>query len=385
MQTDPLDSGSVSRVQDQIGLPLSLIERLAEGVAVVDLQGQFLILNRAAAGLFGLSEATRSLEGARMGSPVYRENEREPLPPEEWPLARVLSGEAVACDILRVEHPRDGGESWVSAQCFPLLDANDALVGAAAIFTELTPQRFQERPLQKPSGSGDGHSTLKTISRDLAHELNQPLTTISLYARGCIRRVKSGWREEDEMLEALEAIHEQALRAGDLIRRAREFSPWAPLQTTHMNLNTVLRDMEESARSRAFHGGCSFEIHAEPDLPDCAVDLSRIQDLLWRVTELGIDAARVASDSPVVVWSTHAHDEMVELRITGSATHVPTATEILAGAKATESALCLTICRRIAEELGGRIEFHGDEHGGMHAQLLLPISSEVHGHDARAK
>lgn len=369
MHTDHSNTDPSGRIADQIGLPLPLIERLPIGVAVTDAEGRFLILTRRSVELLGLPEVVRSVEELQAGPPVYLLDGKAPATLEERPLARVLAGEGPVSGILRVK--LDGAERRIFAECFPLFDDAGELAGAAATYSPM-----DRAASVAPAGE------LHTISRDLAHELNQPLTTISLYSRGCIRRLRNDGSEDEEMLEALEAIHAQSLHAGDIIRHAREVSPWGALQLESRNLNSLLLEMKESAEDRAAEAGCALEVELDPDLPACLVDSERIRHLLWRFTDLGLQAVRAAESDRILRWSTSKERDMVEVRISETVSgslgldHAP-----FDESKA-QRALSLTICRRIADEHGGRIDLDRDPVGSR-VRLILPVSSEVQEHDER--
>lgn len=64
------------------------------------------------------------------------------------------------------------------------------------------------------------------LAADIAHEVNQPLAAITNYAKACERLLGSSAAGQPEtrtdVQEALRQIADQALRAGDSIRRLRE-------------------------------------------------------------------------------------------------------------------------------------------------------------------
>ncbi|VAW55894.1 hypothetical protein MNBD_GAMMA07-988 [hydrothermal vent metagenome] len=61
------------------------------------------------------------------------------------------------------------------------------------------------------------------MAAGIAHELNQPLAAISLYLQGCIRRCESNVLNKQEVLYAIKAANEQAMRAAGIIRRIKGF------------------------------------------------------------------------------------------------------------------------------------------------------------------
>src|SRR5512139_267864 len=60
------------------------------------------------------------------------------------------------------------------------------------------------------------------MAASLAHEVNQPLGAIANYAQGCRNRLRAGSITHPELLETVEAITREALRAGEITRRVRE-------------------------------------------------------------------------------------------------------------------------------------------------------------------
>jgi C4-dicarboxylate-specific signal transduction histidine kinase len=65
--------------------------------------------------------------------------------------------------------------------------------------------------------------TMGEMASGLAHELNQPLTAISNYIRGMLRRMQSGSIHESEFKAVLEQSADEAERAAEIIRRMRAF------------------------------------------------------------------------------------------------------------------------------------------------------------------
>ncbi|CAH2785488.1 MAG: Two-component system sensor histidine kinase/response regulator hybrid [uncultured Caballeronia sp.] len=65
--------------------------------------------------------------------------------------------------------------------------------------------------------------TMGEMASSLAHELNQPLAAINNYCSGCVALVKSGRMTQDALLPVLEKTAQQAVRAGMIIKRIREF------------------------------------------------------------------------------------------------------------------------------------------------------------------
>ncbi|WP_198243740.1 PAS domain S-box protein [methane-oxidizing endosymbiont of Gigantopelta aegis] len=61
------------------------------------------------------------------------------------------------------------------------------------------------------------------MASGIAHEVNQPLTAIATYCHVCLRLIKQGSPDLVSLSETLEKTEQQALRAGKIIARMREF------------------------------------------------------------------------------------------------------------------------------------------------------------------
>lgn len=89
---------------------------------------------------------------------------------------------------------------------------------------ELRAARMQTRELQKEAEHMARLSILGEMSGTLAHELNQPLTTIATFAQGLERRCASGTLDPAVVAEANREIVAQTERADNVIRRVRAFA-----------------------------------------------------------------------------------------------------------------------------------------------------------------
>lgn len=79
--------------------------------------------------------------------------------------------------------------------------------------------RQQEEKLQFTSRL----MTMGEMASSIAHELNQPLAAINNYCSGALALAKSGRGTPETLLPALEKTGQQALRAGMIVKRIREF------------------------------------------------------------------------------------------------------------------------------------------------------------------
>lgn len=126
----------------------STIEAIADGVVVLDRSGSLIQMNGAAQRLLGYdTPPTYVVQQTPINDRQVRDSLGQPLPPEEWPVSRVLRGEIItgaqAVD-LQVQ-TTDGQDVELSVSGAPMLDASDDIVGAVCVLRDVTAQRHLER------------------------------------------------------------------------------------------------------------------------------------------------------------------------------------------------------------------------------------------------
>ena len=183
--------------------------------------------NGSAERMFGRSE------GQMVGQPVFRiaapgyEAEMRDI------LRRIREGEKIDHYETLRRHA-DGSIVNISLSVSPIYDVSGRLVGASKVARDVTRATRSETALkQSQTRLQELQSELLHVSRlsamgemasALAHEVNQPLAAISNYMKGS-RRLLAGIRDPvaPKIEEAMDKASEQAIRAGQIIRRLRDF------------------------------------------------------------------------------------------------------------------------------------------------------------------
>src|SRR3954447_15254352 len=121
-----------------------ILAGLQEGVIVVDTDARVVVVNEAAAQLFGVP-LEQFADKPLSAVPVdLLDDRRHLIPAERLPLQRALRGEEVTAMIVRVVR-RDGSLLWVEVHANPLHDAEGVLYGAVASYDDVTARVEQAR------------------------------------------------------------------------------------------------------------------------------------------------------------------------------------------------------------------------------------------------
>jgi C4-dicarboxylate-specific signal transduction histidine kinase len=222
-------------------------------------------------------------------------------------------------------------------------------------------------------------STLGEMAAGLAHELNQPLTAISAFAEGALVRHDRGNLRETEIAMVFSRIAEDAQRAGDIIRRLRNFVQKREAQRQELDVNHVVRDVHKFVQSEAKHGSITLQFELEDSLPAIEADPIELQQVLLNLIRNAFDAImRSDSDERTIVISTHERKpDRVEVVVEDSGPGIPhelaeQVFEPFYTSKDDGLGIGLGICQNIIEAHGGTIWFGDAPMGGAGVHFDLP-------------
>jgi two-component system sensor kinase FixL len=224
-------------------------------------------------------------------------------------------------------------------------------------------------------------STMGEMAAGLAHEINQPLSAIATYAQACQRFVRSPARDDADVLEALEQISVQALRAGEVIRRLRNFVKNREVTREPVDCNRLLDDLRTLAETDARLHNVRLRIEAAPGLPTVHADPIQLQQVVLNLVRNAIDAM---SEAPAtrreVLLSTFERPEgEIEVIVADHGSGLaPEAADHLFNpfftTKSSGTGLGLAISRSIVRAHGGRLWHTPNEGSGARFHFTLPAS-----------
>ncbi len=227
-------------------------------------------------------------------------------------------------------------------------------------------------------------STLGEMAASLAHELNQPLTAIATYTQACQRLIESGRSDDDEILATLKKCDSQAQRAGEVIRRLRQFVKKRGLGRREVSCDDIIRDLAALAEVDARDNGIPLTIDVAEGLPKIMVDAVQIQQVILNLIRNGIDAMLNVDhyDEGISVSVSKFKNDQVKIVVTDHGSGItkeaekkifqPFFTTMPSG-----MGLGLAICQSIIESHGGVLSFTKNPSGGTTFYFTLPVISET--------
>lgn len=254
-------------------------------------------------------------------------------------------------------------------------------VGTVHDVTERRQTEDEARQLQERLTHFSRLSTMGEMAAGLAHEINQPLSAIANYAQACQRFVRSPTRDDADVLEALEQISVQALRAGEVIRRLRNFVKNREVKREPVDCHRLLDDLRTLAETDARLNNVRLRIEATQGLPTVYADPIQLQQVVLNLVRNAIDAMSDAPDAnrEVVLSTRQLPDGEIEIVVADHGSGLaPEAADHLFNpfftTKSGGTGLGLAISRSIVRAHGGRLWHTPNEGTGARFHFTLPAS-----------
>jgi two-component system sensor kinase FixL len=266
-------------------------------------------------------------------------------------------------------------------------DGNGRALKYVGTIHDVTDRRRAEdeaRVLQERLTHFSRLSTMGEMAAGLAHEINQPLSAIATYSQACQRLIRQPQPEIDDVVAALEQINAQALRAGEVIRRLRNFVKNREVKREPVNCARLLEDLRTLAETDARLHNIRLRLDCREPLPTVYADPIQLQQVVLNLVRNAIDAMADAPEDrrEVVLTTREASDGEVEVTVADHGTGLaPEATEHLFNpfftTKAAGTGLGLAISRSIVRAHGGRLWHTPNDECGVRFHFTLPVSPAV--------
>jgi PAS domain-containing protein len=127
------------------------MQRVDDGVVVVDRKGHFVFWNEAAQRIVGMGPvATPPAEWSSVYG-CFLPDTVTPYPPEQLPLTRAMRGEHVREAEIFIRNPHNPEGSWISVNSAPLRDPKGEPAGGVIVFRDLTARRQADEVVRRLS------------------------------------------------------------------------------------------------------------------------------------------------------------------------------------------------------------------------------------------
>jgi C4-dicarboxylate-specific signal transduction histidine kinase len=219
----------------------------------------------------------------------------------------------------------------------------------------------------------------------IAHEVNQPLTAITNYTQACLRFIGAKNPDLDQLGEILFKIHQQALKAGQIIHRMKDFVSSRKVYRTDTGINTLVEDAISLCASELKQNNIRLALDLAKNLPDVTIDNVQIEQVLLNLIRNSIDVLKNPSQKAqrqLSIQTQLNNNSDIEIRIKDNGSGIDEAQQqkILTPFYTTKTdgmGMGLSISRSIIEAHAGILRFNSKPQKGTTFYFTLPVKRKI--------
>ncbi len=355
----------------------NIIQCSVDGIVVVDRKGNPLIFNEGAERIIGYKAEEV------IGHPEVFRHFYPPKVAQEM-MRRMRSNEYGPRDKLnttQVTFIHKNGEEVPVLFSAAIVREHNKEVGSVGIFSDLREIVKMRRELEESQAQllqAEKIASLGRLSAGVAHEINNPLAGILIYAELLQREME----EKVQGKEFVDEIINQTIRCQQIVNRLLEFSRHSLGQRTHVDLNNVVNRCVELILHQALFHNIQVIRDLDPELPQPMGDTGQLQQVL---TNLLINAADALQGQGTITITTRPSPERNGVSLTFSDTGPGIPAEILdkifepfftTKPVGKGTGLGLSIVYSVIQRHGGTIEVDSKPGAGTTFTIRLPMDFE---------
>ncbi|WP_423409314.1 ATP-binding protein [Heyndrickxia sp. MSNUG] len=304
------------------------------------------------------------------------------------PCYAVIGGESTPCVNCPITCPdlgkmadevmkfKDGanGELIFRHRVFPLNHAIEEEGEFLVVLEDITEQKQMEESMIQT----DKLSALGIMASSFAHEVNNPLATINVYAEDLIDRLQADDEDldEDEMEHYLRKIKENTERCKRITGNLLNFSRKNDWTEDQINVKEMIENSVSLVEHQLKKQRIQLELMMEEELPAVTGDGLKLMQVLVNLINNAVDA--MESEGRLLLSVFHK-DHAISIKVTDSGHGIPpeamdklfdpffTTKPIGKG-----TGLGLSVCYGIIQQFGGNIQIDSKPGEGTTVEIQLP-------------
>jgi signal transduction histidine kinase len=270
---------------------------------------------------------------------------------------------------------QEGNELYYAISCYPLSNSEEegeGIVGVIEILRDIT----HEIHVQKAQMQQEKLMSIGRLSAGIAHEINNPLTTIMTSAM----MLQEELEPDNDMYTELEVISSEAQRCRKIVKSLLDFARQTQPMKKRQKLNPIIEESMYLTKKQAEFNEITVSTDLAKDLPEIYVDKEQIQQMLINLTLNAIEATEpggsITYSSEYDPASDKAHIHVTD---TGSGIAPEDQDKIFDPFFTTRESgtgLGLSITHSIVEQHGGNIEMRSKPGKGTCFTITLPVEGK---------
>ena len=274
---------------------------------------------------------------------------------------------------------KNNREIYYSISTYPLFAGND-LIGAVEISRDIT----QEIKVQKTLMQQEKLASIGRLSAGVAHEINNPMTTILTSAM----LLQEDLAEDDPMRQELELIASETMRCRKIVTSLLNFARQSQPDKRLNDLNKMIRESILLTQKQAAFKDVSIHCETKEDIPPIWFDKGQVEQAIINLILNAVEATPPGGRITIRTDCCDREDRTcIEIWDNGEGIAEQDLVRIFDPfftTKASGTGLGLAITHGIIEQHGGSIEVESEPGKGTCFSIYLPISKEGSHEPAKA-
>ncbi len=220
-------------------------------------------------------------------------------------------------------------------------------------------------------------ATLGELAAGVVHELNNPLTSITVYAEYLVRKLESQGTEQAD-LEKLRRIGASAQRILRFSRDLVQYARPSGKQTENVDLAAVVRQSVSICEHLVERGGITLGVELDPELPVVQAVGGQLEQVLINLITNAVHAVENGGKVVVRALPQGSTSIMIEVADSGPGVAEADREKIFEPFFTTKpdgkgTGLGLPIVRNIVDQHRGQISVAKSDLGGAAFRVVIPI------------
>jgi PAS domain S-box-containing protein len=290
----------------------SVFENSAVGVALTDLNGQFIATNSVFQNMLGYTED--ELQQLTFLDITHEKNVEE----NRTLIGELLDGKRQQFQIEKQYRHKDGHPVWVRNNVSVVPGTERVPRFLMAISEDVTEQKLSEEALARARSElakVASVTSLGVLTASIAHEINQPLSGIITNASTCLRMLSADRPNTDGALETVRRTLRDGNRVSDVITRLRTLYSRKEPSLESMDLNEATREVTALSLSDLQRSGVTLRYELADDLPPVVGDRIQLQQVILNLLRNAADAMNTIDDRPRELLIRTERDEENHVRL----------------------------------------------------------------------
>ncbi|MGZ5010847.1 MAG: PAS domain-containing sensor histidine kinase [Methylobacter sp.] len=296
-------------------------------------------------------------------------------------------GERITTESICIDKNNSIAHAYFTVN-HPLRHEDGSIYGLCGISTDISERKNREQQDRKHLDEL-AHVTrlglMGEMASGIAHEVNQPLAAISSYTQVSLNLINIESPDMVKLTDVLHKTQQQALRAGRIIHRMREFVRTHSKHRTSIDINVLVHDAVGLCIAELKQNDIKVTFELENNLSPVYVDQIQIEQVLINLIRNSIEALQnlpAKQQRQLVISTSLKLNNSIQVRVTDNGSGIDTDEQqkILTPfytTKADGMGMGLSISRSLIDAHEGTLGFNSEPGKGATFYFTLPMQKKT--------